>query len=236
MSAIRPGARKPYARPSRGDVNSQWQHDKYPGVSQRRPAANGPAKQADPPSIGNRLEVSNLHYEVAPKDLKYDGSGRSLGIAIVTFETSAEATRAKKQFDGILAKGQPMHIKFFTPPAPKRTASAPSTLSLLARIEKPPLLERVARDDADAAVAAAASKKTTNGAGAAGKGRIGPVRSKPQPRATTRREKKKPKTAADLDKELDAFMGDAEPAPAAGASATNGEAAAAVPAQDVDMV
>lgn len=153
-----------------------------------------------------------------------------------------------------------MHIKYFAPPAPKRTASAPSTLSLLARIEKPPLLERVARDDADAAVAAASAKKTasvislqcihmfprshcthqcfasSNGAGAAaGKGRIGPVRSKPLPRAP-RRERNKPKTAADLDKELDAFMGDAEPtAPAAGPS-TNGEAgAAAAPAHDVDM-
>ncbi|KAJ2914536.1 hypothetical protein MD484_g5870, partial [Candolleomyces efflorescens] len=128
-----------------------------------------------------------------------------------------------------------MHIKYFSPPAPKRTASAPSTLSLLARIEKPPLLQRVARDDADAAVAAASAKKTSNGgAAAAGKGRIGPVRSKPLPRGP-RRERKKPKTAADLDQELDAFMGDAEPStPAAGASTTSGEAAT-VPALDVDM-
>lgn len=37
--------------------------------------------------------------------LKYDRSGRSSGIAIIAFETPAEATRAKKQFDGILAKG-----------------------------------------------------------------------------------------------------------------------------------
>ena len=37
--------------------------------------------------------------------LKYDRSGRSSGVAIIAFETPAEATRAKKQFDGILAKG-----------------------------------------------------------------------------------------------------------------------------------
>lgn len=36
---------------------------------------------------------------------KYDRSGRSSGTAIIAFETTAEATRAKKQFDGILAKG-----------------------------------------------------------------------------------------------------------------------------------
>lgn len=40
------------------------------------------------------------------RTFKYDRSGRSSGVAIITFETPAEATRAKKQFDGILAKGK----------------------------------------------------------------------------------------------------------------------------------
>jgi hypothetical protein len=37
--------------------------------------------------------------------LKYDRSGRSSGVAIISFETPAEAARAKKQFEGKLAKG-----------------------------------------------------------------------------------------------------------------------------------
>jgi RNA recognition motif-containing protein len=37
--------------------------------------------------------------------LKYDRSGRSSGVAVVTFETADEATRAKKEYDGIKAKG-----------------------------------------------------------------------------------------------------------------------------------
>ncbi|KAF5336196.1 hypothetical protein D9611_006187 [Ephemerocybe angulata] len=169
---------------------------------------------------------------------QYDGSGRSLGSAIVTFETNAEATRAKNQFDGILAKGQPMSIKIASRPpiAPRRIASAPpSTLSLLNRIEKPPLLARVARDDTDA------SRTPTGPRGAGGRG-VGPIRSRGQHQPSARggpknkggrggRESKKPKTAEDLDKEIDAFMGDSEPT--AGSEPSTG--APAHGAQDVEM-
>lgn len=43
-----------------------------------------------------------------------------------------------------------------------------------------------------------------------------------------RRELKKPKTAEELDKELDAFMGDSEPANATGAQATTAQ-------EDIEM-
>jgi hypothetical protein len=59
------------------------------------------------------------------------------------------------------------------------------------------------------------------------KGTVGPIRSRvrgPKPR----RDPKKPKTAEELDKELDAFMGDAEPASASAAPATTGQ-------EDVEM-
>lgn len=36
---------------------------------------------------------------------KYDRSGRSTGVAIITYETAEEARNAQGQFDGILAKG-----------------------------------------------------------------------------------------------------------------------------------
>jgi hypothetical protein len=37
--------------------------------------------------------------------LKYDRSGRSSGVAIVSFETPSQAAQAKTQFDGKMAKG-----------------------------------------------------------------------------------------------------------------------------------
>ncbi|RDB29947.1 THO complex subunit 4-A [Hypsizygus marmoreus] len=222
------GARKPYSRPTtQGDADGQWLHDKAPtGPRADLSSATGRSRLAPTPAaLNSKLVVSNLHYEITPKDLtaifgqigtlvrepliRYDRSGRSSGTAIISFETAAEATRAKKQFDGILAKGQPMSIAYDTlpPRQPRRSASAPT--SLLNRIQKPPLLDRLSRDDVNV--------KTPSGP----RGGIGPIRSRPirggaAPRpASARAGPKKPKTAEELDKELDAFMGDSEPGAAA---------------------
>ncbi|KAI9509919.1 hypothetical protein F5148DRAFT_1183885, partial [Russula earlei] len=103
--------------------DSDWVHDRAP---------DAPRSTTQPPdlagSLSNKLMVTNLHYDIMPKDLtaifgqigtlvrepfiRYDRSGRSSGVAIITFETPAEATRAKKQLDGVLAKGQPISIEF----------------------------------------------------------------------------------------------------------------------------
>jgi len=136
-----------------------------------------------------------------------------------------EATRAKKQFDGYLAKGQPMSIAYdtFNPPraprAPRRASSAPSTTSLLNRIEKPPLVERISVDDSNtAAVKVPSGPRAFSG---------GPARNRPARAAKVPKGPKKAKTAEELDKELDAFMGDADTAvPIADVAAIE---------QDVDM-
>ncbi|KAF9458992.1 hypothetical protein BDZ94DRAFT_1291802 [Collybia nuda] len=208
-------ARKPYNRPSpRGDADGQWLHDKAPTGPRINANGTGRPRHAVVPAsaINTRLAVSNLHYEITPKDLtaifgqigtlvrepliRYDRSGRSSGTAIIAFETPAEATRAKKQFNGILAKGQPMSIEFDTPPPhARRSASAPV---LLNRIQKLPLLDRLSRDDVHV--------KTPSGP----RGGVGPVRSRPPRAGGARAGPKKPKTAEELDKELDAFMGDSE--------------------------
>ncbi|KAF8186873.1 hypothetical protein K438DRAFT_1936583 [Mycena galopus ATCC 62051] len=211
-----------------------------------------------------KLVVTNLHYEISSKDLtaifgqigtlvsepqiRYDRSGRSSGTATVAFETLAEATRAKNQYDGILAKGQPMSIAFdVAPPRQPRTrsSSAPttSTASLLARIQKPPLLDRLSggsKDDSALPSRAPCARRrrrgpdphhtrddTARGARGGNGGRGGGGRGT----GAARNKDKKPKTAADLDKELDAFMGDT---PASASAPVEGTGAAA-PAQDVEM-
>ncbi|KAG1776768.1 hypothetical protein EV702DRAFT_1106335 [Suillus placidus] len=192
--------KKPYARPRGSD--GHWVHDRAPLQSAK---ANTPANTGSTA----KLIVSNLHYEITPKDLvsifgqigtlvrepliRYDRSGRSSGVAVVSFETPLQATRAKRQFDGKLAKGQPMEIAFDT--APLRTSS------LLSRIERPSLAERL-----------------SGGAGPKQQGGAGLTRTR-QPRSArvvaSSSKTKAPKptrskapTAEQLDQELDVFMAD----------------------------
>ncbi|KAH9975503.1 hypothetical protein BGW80DRAFT_1225019 [Lactifluus volemus] len=162
----------------------------------------------------NKLVVTNLHYEITPKDLtaifgqvgtlvrepyiRYDRSGRSSGVAIITFETPAEATRSKKQLDGVLAKGQPISIEFDK--GPSRRASAPAP-SLLNRIQKPPLLHRLGQAQGNAKASLIQSR------------RLGPVRGRARPGrtgASTGTGRGRTSTvvpsAAELDSEIDAFM------------------------------
>lgn len=130
-------------------------------------------------------------------DLKYDRSGRSSGVAIITYETPEEAVHAKQRFDGKLAKGQPMTIVFYVAapqrPRPGRTASAPS--SLMDRIQKPPLLERLGGKEGKTKAPAPPAPSTKPG--------LGPIRTKARGGA---RVSKKPKTAVELDMEIDTFM------------------------------
>ena len=66
-------------------------------------ARNPPERRDTNPTIFAPLSYARL----APTNInleQYDRSGRSSGVAVITFETPAEATRAKKQFDGILCK------------------------------------------------------------------------------------------------------------------------------------
>ncbi|KAG2154161.1 uncharacterized protein EDB93DRAFT_185207 [Suillus bovinus] len=191
--------KKPHTR-TRGS-DGHWVHDRAPLQSAR---ANAPANTGST----TKLIVSNLHYEITPKDLvsifgqigtlvrepliRYDRSGRSSGVAVVSFETPLQATRAKRQFDGKLAKGQPMEIAFDA--APLRTSS------LLSRIERPSLAERL-----------------SGGAGPKPQGGAGPTRTR-QPRSaraalSSRMKAPKPTpskapTAEQLDQELDIFMAD----------------------------
>ncbi|KAF8645405.1 hypothetical protein AX16_007839 [Volvariella volvacea WC 439] len=217
MASFTRAGKKPYSRPApRVGTDGQWLHDKAPGSKPSGAPAKPKAAPSGPPGITAKILITNLHYEVTPKDLtsifgqigtlvrepliRYDNSGRSTGEAIVTFESPAEATRAKNQFEGILAKGQPMSITYYTPPPrTRRSNSAPS--SLLQRIQKTPLLDRLSGEDANVKP----SNERTTGPG--------PVRTK---QARSQRfkagQKKAPKTAEELDKELDAFMGDSMPA------------------------
>jgi THO complex subunit 4 len=144
-----------------------------------------------------------------------------------------------------------MSIDFDTMPprAPRRSASVPTSASLLNRIQKPPLVERLSRDDSTIKAPSGpcvhsfyhllifvftlffSFRRAFTG---------GPVRNRPSRGAvgstantntnTARVPKgpKKTKTAEELDQELDAFMGDAD-------VVTAGDATVSA-AGDIDMV
>ncbi|KAJ8501612.1 hypothetical protein ONZ45_g12091 [Pleurotus djamor] len=213
--------RKPSSRPS---VEGQWLHDKAPGFKDTAAPANGASTT---PTKGSKLVVAGLHYEITQKDLNYDRSGRSTGVATITYETQAEAAKALSQFNGLLAKGQPMEISYDTS-VPRHPARKTTTTSLINRIQKQPLLNRLAGDamkvDDDSSKERTSS---TRGRGQRG-ARLGRGRGRGAGRAP-----RKPQTAEDLDKELEAFMGDGSIQPAAdtGNAGGNGD----TPAQDVDM-
>ncbi|KAI0346142.1 hypothetical protein BDW22DRAFT_1352145 [Trametopsis cervina] len=222
---------RPAARPRRSD--GDWMHDKAPdsNIVVMPRAVTDAAPAAEPNS---KLMVSNLHYEITPKDLtqifgqmgtlirepliRYDRSGRSSGVAIISYETAAEARKALTHFDQKLCKGQPMSITFDAGPPPRGPRRATSVPSLLTRIQKPPLAERLASADPKPN----GPPPRSNGAGPIrNKNRGGAAR--PAPREP-KKSKNTPKSAADLDMELDAFMKDDEP-----------KAAAAAPTEDVEM-
>ncbi|KUJ22875.1 RNA-binding domain-containing protein [Mollisia scopiformis] len=72
-----------------------------------------------------KLRVENLHYDLTEEDLDdlfnrigpvlklsltYDRAGRSEGVAYVTYESSYDAKKAIREFDGANAKGQPIRL------------------------------------------------------------------------------------------------------------------------------
>lgn len=67
--------------------------------------------------------------------LTYDRAGRSEGIAYVTYESSHDAKKAIREFDGANAKGQPIRlISIPAGPAAGRRNLAPQGRSLFERI------------------------------------------------------------------------------------------------------
>jgi THO complex subunit 4 len=225
---------KPYARPTRSAApEGAWLHDRAPGTratrQQKQPDSQPAPTASQVPTC--KLSVSNLHYEVTPNDLstifgvigklasepeiRYDRSGRSTGVATVLFLNQGEATRAKNQLDGVLAKGQPMSIKYdaHNPlTGPRGAATGSKAGSLLGRLAKPPLIDRLGAGPG-AGPSAATSKAAKHRSVSAPQPQttpastgFGPVRTRGgRQQARAKPAPKKPKTAEELDKELESY-------------------------------
>ncbi|KAF8331302.1 uncharacterized protein EI90DRAFT_1005539 [Cantharellus anzutake] len=183
-----------------------------------------------------RLVITNLHYEVMPSDLKgifesignlareptikYDRSGRSTGTAWIHFVNPNDAALAKARLDGVSAKGQPMKIEIEAARPARDAPIGPKGPrgKLISRIGSLPLLDRMASN----------IPKLTRRLDRGDRPKGGSIRTNTTFRTPKTRDS--PKTAEELDRELDAYLND-DDSGAKGATSTGRVASG----EDVNM-
>ncbi|KAG0291390.1 hypothetical protein BGZ98_003024 [Dissophora globulifera] len=117
----------PYGR---GTPEDRWTHDKFDESSQRTGGGGGGGQggKAQNNDANSKIIVENLHYAVTLEDIKelfdthagpvkfaevkYDLSGRSTGVATISFKSAGDAATAIKKLHGIALDGQPMKITY----------------------------------------------------------------------------------------------------------------------------
>ncbi|KAJ9105316.1 hypothetical protein QFC21_001684 [Naganishia friedmannii] len=208
-------ARTPYQRPAQRSTEDAWTHDMYGGAGNAPKVVHVPRSDAVDKT---RLLITNVHYEVTVDDLKYDRSGRSTGIVNLQYSTPREARDAINSFDGNLAKGQALSIKFDDTPfisrPPRREGFAPRQTS-----SGGDLLSRISGVGSPAAGAGAGAERNGGGRGGnrgreggdvprgltRGYRRGGPARGQGV-RGGRTSERKEEANADDLDKDLEAYL------------------------------
>ncbi|TLD20453.1 hypothetical protein PspLS_08471 [Pyricularia sp. CBS 133598] len=133
----RDGVRKNYRDDQSRNLDSEWVHDRYDDNDSRRGGRYSRRRDDDldkdqGSSRGTKIRVENIHYELTEEDLQglfsrigpiislellYDRSGRSEGVAYVTYESHKDATLAVKDFDGANAAGTGQPIRLSIIPA-----------------------------------------------------------------------------------------------------------------------
>lgn len=117
----------PYPHQQRPDTRAdqhKWKHDR---LNHRDENRGEDLFQSSSTTPSAKLMVKGLHYEIGNDDLhelfqrigptikasvRFDRSGRSTGVGIVIYENKKDAIRAKQEYDGANAKGQPISISF----------------------------------------------------------------------------------------------------------------------------
>ncbi|KAG0212335.1 hypothetical protein BGX28_006479 [Mortierella sp. GBA30] len=229
---------------SRNAPEDRWTHDKFDEMNQKSGGRGGAGAGAGagardnrgPGAEGNaKIVVENLHYAVTLEDIKelfdshagpvkfadikYDLSGRSTGVASITFKAPGDAALAIKKLHGIALDGQPMKITYAPLPVnrnrdnrsgpahkdtPKRDVFSrlgSSEADIASRLGK---LNPVPQTTPTAGGRAQAANQKSGGRRQQGAGGSGSAKS------TLQKDKKKPhvKSAEELDAEMDTYMGD----------------------------
>ncbi|KAI8368178.1 uncharacterized protein BYT42DRAFT_617730 [Radiomyces spectabilis] len=179
---------------TRRDVNQQWAHDLFEDNQDRSITARlGGHRGAGDRNRGAGAEITieNLHYNVTEDDLKdlfamvgpvektriiFDRSGRSTGVARISFTSQRDAERAIKKYDTVELDGQAMKIQM----SPERERER----------ERRPF-----RSGDRQPMRGSTGRRDRRPEGGRGRGRLG-----------TRGPARSAKSATDLDNEMDAYM------------------------------
>lgn len=104
----------------RGAMGTRWQHDLFSS-----PTSGGGSGGGSSRSTSAKALITNLDFGVTDNDIRdlfsefgsilkhavhYDKSGRSMGIAEVTFASRSDALRAKAKYNNVPLDGRPMQI------------------------------------------------------------------------------------------------------------------------------
>ncbi|PAN50320.1 hypothetical protein PAHAL_9G512300 [Panicum hallii] len=126
----------PYQPPKAPDA--AWQHDMYPAVAATGGGSGGRVSAIE---TGTKLYISNLDFGVSNEDIKelfselgdlkrssinYDRSGRSKGTAEVVFARRADAVAAVKKYNNVQLDGKPMKIEIVGTNTPTAAAALPA--------------------------------------------------------------------------------------------------------------
>ncbi|CED83200.1 RRM motif-containing protein [Phaffia rhodozyma] len=149
--ADRAAGSAPYTRPPPASTDAPWRHDMFGGKGGRQGGQIGSDSQTNPSA---KLKIEGLHYEIQNFQLEkifaqagkiaegpsivYDRSGRSTGVAYVTYAAISDAKLAFEKLDGQKANGEPIKITY----APVRLPR-PGTVRATGPAEGKPLFGRL---------------------------------------------------------------------------------------------
>ncbi|CAM0872536.1 unnamed protein product [Alopecurus aequalis] len=206
----RPGNRAaPYQPPKAPE--SAWQHDKFADVAPR----GGAGGRVSAIETGTKLFITNLDFGVSSDDIKelfselgdlkrcaihFDRSGRSKGTAEVIFARRNDAVAAMRKYNNVQLDGKPMKIEILGTNTPTAPAAFPANNGNYAR--------NVAKSAPRSASAGLPQSRPRarggrgRGGGGGGSGGSGGRRGK---------ERKQPRSAEELDAELEKYHADATP-------------------------